>query len=388
MNLIATALSTAVAFAVLAPAQPIPSYKSQEDYCYHNPDMPTCIKGKPIDLKDLQPIYNPNSPAPARSTTVERTRPVRSVASPTPATVAPGPAINVPQARRKRGAPGDIRLGVLDWRLLHQEPDMLIGLNMSGLAESDLARTLIGQWAGKLGATEDEQKTLLAALSDIPQAVISIQRKEIIAVLTGHTDSFPERANIGGLQTVRVSADTIVLGTPGAVNWAVWRLNFNSAPTASIQEGQQLARTNDFWAWGKPRALAAFGQNVQNSPVSKFRLGVNFKDDFRLDMFLETPDAATAAKVLEASLKQAPKALKAGVEGSVIHYALIFDREAALQRFAGFMTDPMGKQFAPLLAAARQIAAQGTASPRPAPGKIVIDGLEDGPRIVQSAPRQ
>jgi len=312
-------------------------------------------------------------------------RPQISQPDPTPA---PVPQYTVPQARLRRGTPANIKLGELDWRLLQDGADMFIGLNMAGLAESELARTLIGQWAGKLGATEEEQKNLMAALGDIPQAVISIQRKEIVAVLTGHVDSFPERASIGGLQYMRVSADTVALGTPNALKWAIWRLNFAPNFNASMREAQQLAATNDFWVWGRPQAFAAFGQGMNpNTPVSKIKMGVSFKDQFRMDLFLETATPAAAAKVLEASQKGAPRGLKAAVEGNAVHMTLVMERDTALQRFAGLMTDPMGKQFAPLLAAARQIAARQPASARSAPGKIVIDGLDDGPREIPAKPR-
>jgi hypothetical protein len=46
------------------------------------------------------------------------------------------------------------------------------------------------------------------------------------------------------------------------------------------------------------------------------------------------------------------------------------------------MTDSFGKQFAPLIAAARQISARQAAGARPSSGKIVIDGLDDGPKEV------
>jgi hypothetical protein len=387
-------LFAAAALAAIASvhAQPIPVYKSQEDYCYHNPDMPTCIKGKPLDMTTINKgvIFQPK---PEEKNTPARTKAPAPAAAPRspqqPSVPAAVPQYRIPQARRVRGAPADIRLGELDWRLLQNDPDMLIGLNMAGLAESELARTLIGQWAGKLGATDAEQTNLLAALADVPQAVISIQHKEIVAVLTGRVDSFPERASLGGLQSMRVTADTVALGTPNGLKWAIWRLNFPLSQSASILEGQQLAASNDFWIWGKPQAFAAVGQGLgRNTPISKIKVGVSFKDQFRMDMLLEANDPGTAAKLLEAMQKGAPRGMTAGVEGSAVHLALVMDRDTALQRFAGFMTDPIGKQFAPLLSAARQIAARQASSTRSAPGKIVIDGLDDGPREIPAVPRR
>lgn len=393
MNLIARAFCATAAFAAIASAQPIPSYKSQEDYCYHNPDMPTCIKGKPFDIKDLQPLKDPNDPVitgRAVPTAPAPAKPHRRQAAEPQLTPPMTQPLTVPQARRTRGAPADIRLGEIDWRLVHPQSDMLIGLNMAGLAESDLARTLIGQWAGKLGATGAEQQKLIAALSDIPQAVISIRHKEVLAVLTGPVDNFPEQSTVGGLQSMKVSADTVVLGSPSALAWVPHRLKLPLILSASITEARQLARTNHFWVLGKPEAFAAFGQGIgPNTPVTRFKLGVSFQDQFRMDMFLETADPAAAAKILEAAQKGAPRGMKAAIEGNAVHYALVIDRDTALQRFAGFMTDPIGKQFAPLLSAARQMAARQPATPaRSAPGKIVIDGLDDGPREIPAIPKR
>lgn len=70
--------------------------------------------------------------------------------------------------------------------------------------------------------------------------------------------------------------------------------------------------------------------------------------------------------------KGAPREMQASVEGAAVDCALVLDRDVALTRFASFMTDSAGKQFAPLLAAARQMAAQqAPRSVRPS-GKIVI----------------
>jgi hypothetical protein len=80
--------------------------------------------------------------------------------------------------------------------------------------------------------------------------------------------------------------------------------------------------------------------------------------------------------------KGAPSGMTGAVEGNSVRYAMALHRDAALQRFAGFMTDSLGKQFAPLIAAARQMSARQSGGLRPSAGKIVIDGLDDGPKEV------
>jgi hypothetical protein len=289
----------------------------------------------------------------------------------------------VPAARTK-GSSVDIRLDELDWRLLQPQSDLLIGMNLGSLLESELARTLIRDLAGKVGATPDEQEKLLAGLGNVTQAIISIHQKDVLAVLVGNLDDFQEGSQVGGLQSMRVSADTVILGSPDALRWAMHRQKFGLLVTAQLTEAQQLNQTYHFWAWAKPAGLAAFGQGASNnSPITKIKLGATLKDGFRLDMLMDTADAMAAKRVLASFLKTAPRDLQASVEGASVHYAIVLDRTATLARFSSFMTDGVGKQFAPLLAAARQISAgKAPAAARKSSGKIVIEGLDDGPKEV------
>jgi hypothetical protein len=119
-----------------------------------------------------------------------------------------------------------------------------------------------------------------------------------------------------------------------------------------------------------------------NTPITKIKMGVSFRDGFNLQMILDTPDGPTASRLLEGMQKGAPSGMTGAVEGNSVRYAMVLDRDAALQRFAGFMTDSVGKQFAPLIAAARQMSARQVAVARPSPGKVIIDGLDDGPKEV------
>jgi hypothetical protein len=374
---------------------------------------PTCKDGKPLDMHIVAPQTDEwceKYPATLGcrdghfvGTAKPKAVTPRSVAPAAYAPPAPTSSVTPPEYRLpappagRRGSPGDIRLGELDWRLIPAQSDLLIGINMGSLAESEVARTLISEWAGKLGATPEEQERVLAGLGDVTTAVISIHQKEVLAALVGNLENFPQSSEVGGLQTMRVSADTVMLGSPEAFRWAMFRLKFPLTSSAQIREAQQLNQTYHFWAWAKPSALAALGQGVRgNSPITKLKFGANLKDGFRMDVMLETLDAAAAKRVLASSLKTAPSDMQVSIEGSSVHYALILDRNATLARFGSFMTDAVGRQFAPLVAAARQIAASkrsgapGTAAGKivPAAGKIVIEGLDDGPKEIPLSQQQ
>jgi hypothetical protein len=415
MNLARNVLFGAVLSAPIMLAQ-IPVYKSSEDYCQQNPHAPTCKDGKPISMDESMKAImeshsqawcemNPKDPeCPAKDSTktktkapTARTAAPQSVADPTPGP--DGTQESQPQMRRAKGSPSDIRLGEWDWRLVEPNADLLIGINMAGLVESELARSIIRQWTEKMGATTEEQDKLLAKLGGLTQAVISVHGKEILAIIMGHTDDIPEGSQVGGLQSMRVSVDTLAMGSPFALKFVRHRLSFPLAITPQLKEVQRLSGMYHFWLWGKPSALAAFGQQgasgqgasgqgvKSGNPITALKFGVNLNNQFRMDLTMDTPSAEIAAKLAGSLLKKASREMQTAVEGTSVHCSLVLSRDVALARFGGFITDDMGRQFATLLTAARQMAGQQPAPSRP-PGKIVIEGLDDGPRTVTASTKQ
>jgi hypothetical protein len=368
----------------IALAQPIPFYKDQEDYCYHNPQMPTCIKGKPLKIEDINGyLYKPKNDQ--SSTTAPKA--VQPPTPTSPSTATPRRSVDWQSMRVQRGrgsaSPAVIQIGELDWRFAHPHPDLLIGIDMENLLGSELMRTLLREWAGKLGATVQEQEKMLSGMSDVKRVLISIQNRDLLAMMIGKIDNVPVGVQLGGMKFTPISSDTVLMGTEAGSFGALTRLKLAALPDAQQQEPKLMARTYDFWVWGRADRLAGLGAGASgNSPVKKIKLGVSFRDGFNLQMILDTTDPASAARLLATMQKTAPQGLLGAVEGNSVRYAMVLDRDAALKRFAGLMTDSFGKQFAPLIAAARQISARQAAGARPSSGKIVIDGLDDGPKEV------
>ena len=416
MNLLSTTLAAVILARAILPAQDIPSYKSYEDYCAKNLNAPTCRDGKPIDVqKDMEKFRQdqlkgwcdvvPNDPKCAGITPAKKsdaTKP-RAVAHPR---TAPAPANAepvVPQASRpneyqlpppggrwaKKGTPSDVRLGEMDWRTVPKDSDLLIGIDMGSLAESDLAGALLREWTSKMGVTPAEQDRLLETLGSVSQVVISIHGKEIVAIMIGRLDDLQEGAQLGGLKVARLSADTIALGSQWSLTWVRHRLHFPLEETPTLQASRELARTSQFWAVARSSAFAAFGQPASpNSPVKQIKFGVSLTDQFRMDIKIDTASPEAAEQLLESGQKGAPRDLRSSVEGSTAHFALVYDRNTTLARFGSFMTDSLGKRFAPLVVTAREMAARNTAPPRPAPGKVLIEGLDDGPKEVTMGKKQ
>ena len=54
-----------------------------------------------------------------------------------------------------------------------------------------------------------------------------------------------------------------------------------------------------FWVWGKPSALAAFGQGRRSgTPITAIKFGVSLNNQFRMDLTMDTPSAEIAEKLL------------------------------------------------------------------------------------------
>jgi hypothetical protein len=366
-----TVCCTALLFGSIALAQPIKSWSSAEDYCRDNPQAPTCRDGKPINvMEEMQK----NAAAMGLTTTATPTRTY-------PARVMPQ-STRAPRTRSS-AAPSMIQIGEVDWRFAHPHPDLLIGVDLESLLGSDLMRSLLREWAGKLGATPKEQDKMLEGLGDAKKVLISIVNKDMLAMMVGNVGNLPEAAGPGGLKFTRLSTDTVLMGTESGSFGALTRLKMAALPNPQQDEAKLMARTYDFFVWGRTDRLAGLNGGMRgNTPVTKIKMGVSFRDGFNLQMILDTPDGATAARLLEGMQKGAPSGMTGAVEGNSVRYAMVLDRDAALQRFAGFMTDSVGKQFAPLIAAARQMSARQAAVARPSPGKVIIDGLDDGRKEV------
>jgi hypothetical protein len=377
MQIQKTVYCAGLLFGSIALAQPIKSWSSYEDYCHDNPHAMTCHDGKSVDISDAMKQYEYH-PKPEDST----------VSAPTvarPARTAPRVTTLSPRAPRTRSSasPSIIQVGELDWRFAHPHPDLLIGMDLESLLGSELMRTLLRQWAGKLGATPKEQDQMLAGLGDAKRILISIYNKDMLAMMVGNIGNLPQGPQAGGLQFTRLSEDTALMGTEGGSFGALTRLKVPPLPNPQQDEAKLMARTYDFWVWGRADRLAGLGAGANgNTPVKKIKLGVSFRDGFNLQMILDTPDGASAAHLLAEMQKGAPSGMTGAVEGNSVRYAMVLDRDRALQRFAGLMTDSLGKQFAPLIAAARQMSAGRGVGARPSAGKIVIDGLDDGPKEV------
>lgn len=202
-----------------------------------------------------------------------------------PVRTAPQVTTLSPRAPRSRTAtsPTVIQIGELDWRFAHPHPDLLIGMDLESLLGSELMRTLLRGWAGKLGATSKEQDQMLVGLGDAKRILISISNRDILAMIVGKIGNLPVGPQAGGLEFTRLSEDTALMGSEAGSLGALTRLKVAALPNPQQDEPKLMAHTCDFWFWGRADRFAGLSaSSTGNAPVNKIKMGVSFRDGFHL----------------------------------------------------------------------------------------------------------
>jgi len=346
--------------AVYPQATVLKGYKTHEDYCRDNPKAPTCIKGKPLNIDALNPKLQ-GSPGGAR----------------TPAPVAPA-------------APQMIVLGEPDWRFAHPRADLMAAMDVTGMIRSPFFRTLLSDLGGTGGIGNAEMESLLARADDVEKISISAHGKEILILMTGRLDSIENLAKPGsGMTFHRVSADSILMGTEPALSEAMRRLSVPQRTVSNAaRRAKELSQTNDLWMTGTPALLTAYGASgPRGMDLSSFTIGLQLRDQLRMDLVLNSTTPAGAQRMM-AGYQQAQRktsgALQSSVtlDGSAVRLAFVLPQGEIRKGLQELMSSAAGKQLAALIAANKPAAGDSAAKPPAAPGKVMIYGLEGGPKEV------
>jgi len=176
------------------------SYKNTEDYCRDNPQMPTCINGKPFKMIDLNGVYK--NPVSNRAPGAAAPRTSRTQAQ----VVAP--------------------LGLADWRFSHTSPAMLININLGSLLQSPVWTPLFNALSGN-GSDGEKAR---AAMSDVGQILISIQNNtaspSVLMIAKGNVDGAMGAVlrSGAGMQSNRLDAITLLIGDPQSLEFANLRM--------------------------------------------------------------------------------------------------------------------------------------------------------------------
>lgn len=387
---IAAPLLTCGSFAQTA--APIKSYKTQEDYCRENPQMPTCIKGKPLGDIGAGIIYKPPVTPAAPAGTARRTARPQA------------PEVNSLTAVKLE-----------DWRFSHPSPAMLISINIGSLLRSPVWATLFAAGAGSAQWKPADLEKARTALSEIGQMLISVSpngtaNPSVLMLARGNVDgAFGAMLRSGsGAQAKRLDAITLLIGDAQSLEFANLRIRGAAGRTTwnpLQQAATREALKYDAWIGIDPRHLAsmasAFGGGSNPAPgmlanLRGFSLGVYLRDQIRAEAALDAPSAEMAERML-AAYQQIQAKQPAGkdplgghvwvaTEGAKLRFIKIIEA-SRLNQVPGLdaaTAQMIGPHIAPLIQALAGLGssaqAQTAAPPKPAQRAIVIQGLEGGPK--------
>jgi hypothetical protein len=369
------------------------------EMCRQDPANVLCNPGKPIEFQDLK--VAPARPLP---------RPVAAETSRvTPAHV----------------VPATIDLTKVDWRFAHPKPDLLLSINVGSIVRSPfLAQSL--QESFNMTSDVDRAKIdlILKMVGTVERVQVSLHSTQVkndpdfLVLVTGHLDSMvrqmlTQQSKGSAVVSREISSNAILFGKASLIDQAVRRMSGVTAPFIAND-----LSSSDLWIAGDTGLL----KGSTNTPLppgvdtlKRFSLGMNFRDPVELNINLSMLNEDGAEKMmamynlLTAQAAQTPEAAvlvnasKVDRQGSEIHFrfsaplAMLQSqmKSAGVGKGAAGLDLGAGRLPALLGMLGMQPAAAPTAtlgtSPAPVvrqnPGKIMIYGLDDGPREV-AAPKK
>jgi hypothetical protein len=321
------------------------SQTTWQDRCFNNPALPYC-QGRDYAVKATKPANNS-----------------------TPAAVT-NRSFNANPGSRS-AMPSMMMVASIDWRFVDPFADAVLGINFSRIADSSLAQSLVAQLGAKAGLTDADVKKLFDGLSGLDQIALSVRDNKIVVMLTGAVADENPPAAEAGMKVVPVSAGTMLLGTPDAVDQAMQRINMKVPVSDMAKSAQERQAGSEFWAMGSARL---FGPQAQSAGLRRFFLTVWIRNNLISDLAFEfngvpNPRALAGLSKLGGTL-----------EGNVLHSRTAIEASELQQKFSEVVASPVGDQLAALISAARSLPARDTTAPKQT--KPVIYGLEGGPKVV------
>ncbi len=386
-------------------------FPTQEDYCRENPKAAMCPNGRPVSADNPLVFYTP--PGLTQSGPVNS--PPRSGGS------RPSAPALAPQTGR---APASA-MALQDWRFSHQSPAMLVSINIASLLQSPMWAQLFSAFgAGGANLQTAAIDKIRSSLGDIGQILVSIspngtKNSSVLVLAKGNIES-PAGAwlrSSPGTQVKRIDAITTLVGEGSSLEFANMRMQ-SKTPRSSFNPLQQTATREalkyDAWFGLDPRQLVSMASTLGASKMGGdanqalamlgnlrgLSIGLYVRDQLRMEAVLETASPDMAARMLaayqesEAKRKQGKAPLEGQIwavtEGANLRFIEIVDPSHLKSATA---MDPMvaqmiGPQIASLMqtltGSKPQSNAPQSASAAPpkasTPGKIVIQGLDGGPK--------
>ena len=285
-----------------------------------------------------------------------------------------------------------------DWRFAHPNADVRMSVNVQAVLKAPAVTQALKQ-QGK--EQPPQVQLILGLLSSVDRISISARQNgkdlkdsDVLVLVTGSFDPpaiqslFPSK---GAGQVKQVGPHAILVGEGASFAQAVQRM----AGAAAERPADELDQS-DIWIAGSS-ALMASQQTAPIPPALKamrmFSFGMNLGDSPEINVVLGAVDSPGAAQMLSAireMLGPSGKALEAKLDGAKVRMHVVLPPE--LMRFAQSQaaSGSLSEQLQPFMGMLGLPGSSGSAAPAKAPappsngGKIMIYGLDDGPREVKT----
>jgi len=359
---------------------PFKFYKTQEEYCRAQPQMPTCLKTGPLNLDNVHGLYKPPTTVPLPAS--------RPRVQPAPRSITP--------------VTHTTEVMLQDWRFSHLSPAILISINLGSLLKSPIWIPLLSAWGVNVKPADMER--IRGALSDVGQMLISVSPNgtatpSVLMLAKGNIDgAFGSWLRTGdGIQYKRLDAITTLIGDARSMEMAGHRMR--STVTRSTSNALQAAATRealkyDAWFGVDPRLLASLargrgaGANELLSSVANLRglsFGLYLRDQIRLEVAMETPSPDIADRMVTAYQQKrlGSNNILGGqtwlaAEGAQLRFVEIVEVRG-LKDIPGLDADlaqMIGPQMGPLIQSlANMNSVSAAQTTKPSQGAIVINGL-------------
>jgi hypothetical protein len=214
---------------------------------------------------------------------------------------------------------------------------------------------------------------------------------QILVLMTGRFDNaFLTTMQVDPARRAEfVNATAILVGDNASLSQAAKRINAAAPPDALVQNAEAWASRYDLWIMGSPSALAALpsarkGAGVPDlsAMLRSFSLGMTLSAGLRLDAVLETTSTQAAqqmAAMVHSGAAHQPeysKNLRVTTSGSTVQISANVDQAQLSRGYSSRMNARRGGTGTLPLP-------EALPNPNAKPGRVVISGLDDGPKEVK-----
>jgi hypothetical protein len=292
-----------------------------------------------------------------------------------------------------------------DWRFAHPGASIVAGVNVRALLASELVRSAAAQAAAHpdaRGFKLADLQRVMAVLSEIDTIALSLRSQgnkgDGLALVTGRFEGGAMKQLIEqsapAVRPRMIAPGVLLVGETASVEEALVRMQPGAAPRGLANDARRMSAEQDVFVVGSTAGLPALPQGGASmaAGLKEFSFGLKIGPQPAMQLDLNTASAADAERMFGAYLKareDLAKLPKGAQELDALARSVQVERagETGLRfRFAGAFPARMPADAVALSGGPVQALMEMLTQMRPATAprqeKVIIHGLDEGPREV------